>query len=752
MATLPGNRKAGGAAGYPVASVPALTITTTSPLPGATVGTAYSYSMVATGGVPPYTWSITSDTPDTGSWLAISAAGSLSGTPGTAETENLVIRVTDSASSAASNPYSLTVSAASGGATLVFNYPNFASTNGITYYGNSAPTVTNNIFNIVPYTGSSMHVAEGMWYRTLQSTGPFTDTFQFQFNPALAAPSNPTSGEVPAALTFCIQNSTAPPGFPVDVGLQAVGDANIGGFGWFLNSSSTQYNDMTPGVAVKFDMNNSAGYTYPTGGTPNSTGLYINAGPRQGFTPMNDLNPYGINFWNGATKNVTIVYDGAFLTMTITDNGNGANARFTWPIVLSTILGSQAYFGFTAGSASSEGISILNWAHYSGINTRLATPTFGVAPGQYASTQSVSLSGSPGSTIYYTTNGLVPTLGSSQYTGTPITVASNLVIQAIAIQSGFTDSYVATGAYQINTSNYINFPSGFSANSGMMTVGHSYLSGSQIFICDTSSLDIEAGATWWCAPVPITTFSTTFQLTFSNAVADGMLFVLQDYYNGYNNSAAITSGNASISLPNNQLVNGQPLTFATTVGNITAGTQYFVLSSGGVTSNSFQITTSYNGAGTAIVPTASGNSLVQIPANMANGPFAVGGSQDQMGYGSIGPDPGIQNSVGICFDFYTGSPEVPNSVGLYLNGQSPIGNQVSTGQTFNGKTWNVTVTYSSGTLAMTMVNSANSAQTYSTSWSVNVPTIIGSNSAYAGFTGGTGGLVANFVLNSWTFA
>lgn len=96
-----------------------LVITTSSPLPSATVGSAYSYTMAATGGVTPYTWSITADTPDTGSWLSInSGTGALSGTPTTAETESLTIKVTDSASDTASDPFTLVVNA-SGGVSLL---------------------------------------------------------------------------------------------------------------------------------------------------------------------------------------------------------------------------------------------------------------------------------------------------------------------------------------------------------------------------------------------------------------------------------------------------------------------------------------------------------------------------------------------------------------------------------------------------------------------------------------------------------
>jgi hypothetical protein len=89
---------------------PALAIPTDT-LPVATVSTAYVTTLSAAGGAAPYTWSITADTPDTGSWLAINAStGVLSGTPGTAEVESVTVRVVDAAGSTASKTFSLTVS------------------------------------------------------------------------------------------------------------------------------------------------------------------------------------------------------------------------------------------------------------------------------------------------------------------------------------------------------------------------------------------------------------------------------------------------------------------------------------------------------------------------------------------------------------------------------------------------------------------------------------------------------------------
>ena len=93
-------------------TAPTLTITTVS-LPNGTVGTAYSATMAATGGFTPYTWSMTSATPNTGNWLSISSAGVLSGTPGTAETESVTIKVTDAANNTASVTLGFSVTAVS---------------------------------------------------------------------------------------------------------------------------------------------------------------------------------------------------------------------------------------------------------------------------------------------------------------------------------------------------------------------------------------------------------------------------------------------------------------------------------------------------------------------------------------------------------------------------------------------------------------------------------------------------------------
>jgi hypothetical protein len=87
-----------------------LKVTTTSPLPNAVVGQAYSVSLTASGGFPGagYTWSLASGTPPSG--LQFASSGQLIGTPTATGTFGpLVVYVADSAGNTAAASLTLTV-------------------------------------------------------------------------------------------------------------------------------------------------------------------------------------------------------------------------------------------------------------------------------------------------------------------------------------------------------------------------------------------------------------------------------------------------------------------------------------------------------------------------------------------------------------------------------------------------------------------------------------------------------------------
>src|SRR5207249_4718900 len=73
-------------------TAPPLSITTTSPLAGGTAGTAYSQTLAATGGAPPYGWSVISGSLPAGLTLN-TTSGAISGTPTTAGTSNFTVQL-----------------------------------------------------------------------------------------------------------------------------------------------------------------------------------------------------------------------------------------------------------------------------------------------------------------------------------------------------------------------------------------------------------------------------------------------------------------------------------------------------------------------------------------------------------------------------------------------------------------------------------------------------------------------------------
>ena len=77
------------------------------------------------------------------------------------------------------------------------------------------------------------------------------------------------------------------------------------------------------------------------------------------------------------------------------------------------------------------------------------SPTFSVPAGSYGTAQSVTITdGTPGATIYYTTDGSTPTTGSTKYTAA-ITVSATETLQAIAVAANYNNSAVATATYTI---------------------------------------------------------------------------------------------------------------------------------------------------------------------------------------------------------------------------------------------------------------------------------------------------------------
>ena len=146
-------------------------------------------------------------------------------------------------------------------------------------------------------------------------------------------------------------------------------------------------------------------------------------------------------------------------TVTITDTTSGATIYYTTNGTTPTT-SSTSYSGpITVSSTETlEAIAVKTRLHQQ--RGRSAAYTISQLPlprrrslraaGTYTTAQTVTITdATAGATIYYTTNGTTPTTSSTQYTG-PITVSATETLEAIAVETGYTNSAVATAAYTIN--------------------------------------------------------------------------------------------------------------------------------------------------------------------------------------------------------------------------------------------------------------------------------------------------------------
>jgi len=120
----------------------------------------------------------------------------------------------------------------------------------------------------------------------------------------------------------------------------------------------------------------------------------------------------------------------------------------------------------------------------------------------------------------------------------------------------------------------------------------------------------------------------------------------------------------------------------------------------------------------------------------------LGPPQQAYGYGPSGTSGpgntyGMGNSVAVVFDMNNGTG---NETGLITGGVTPVGtvDMTSSGVSLHsGHLLQVTLTYNGTTLTQ-QVKDLTSGSTFSTSYSTNIPSLVGGNTAYIGFAAANG--------------
>ena len=143
---------------------------------------------------------------------------------------------------------------------------------------------------------------------------------------------------------------------------------------------------------------------------------------------------------------------------------------------------------------------------------------------------------------------------------------------------------------------------------------------------------------------------------------------------------------------------------------------------------------------------AQGNGFTVTLQNV--GPTALGANSAGLGY------QGIQKSVAVKFNFYNYQGEGSDSTGVYTNGQPPIQPTIDLTPSGillgSGDSIQAEVNYDGTTLTLNLLDLVTN-KNFTMSQVINIPQIVGGNTAYVGFTGGTGGLSSSQKILTWTY-
>jgi hypothetical protein len=356
----------------------------------------------------------------------------------------------------------------------------------------------------------------------------------------------------------------------------------------------------------------------------------------------------------------------------------------------------------------------------------------------------------PNAQIFYTTDGSIPSTGSTLYTG-PFTIASTQTINAIATGTGLIASTVASETYtlvnQVPTPTFNPGPGDFI--SPVSVAISTTWPGSTIYYTTDGSTPTTSSNVY-SGPVPINSTVTLKAIGVASnlpnsLVATGQYTIVPnatssiDFRNGFTSGAMALVGKAkldgtSLRLTDGAMTEASAGWFPTPV-NVQGFSTDFTFQQSQVS-----------------VPVGDGLTFaIQGVGTSAQGPNGGG-----LRYGALiaGGTGGIPKSIAVKFDLFQNAHEGNNSTGLYTNGASPEDGATTLGGGVNLQNPNiyaVHISYDGTRLTMTITDTTDVTKTFTTSWPIDIPGTVGGNTAWVGFTGGTGHYTAIQDIFNWTY-
>jgi hypothetical protein len=579
----------------------------TTALPNWTINQAYSQGLVVTGGTAPFTFIKSAGTLPTG--LSVSSDGTISGTPTATGTYNFTIKVTDNASAAATQAYTVVINAAPSITTA--SLPSWTA--GVAY---SQAITTSNGTSPFIFTVSSGSVPAGL---TLSSAGVLSGTPTTAGTSTFTVTATDTAGAT-ASKTYTVTINAALALSPTSLGP------------WTINQAYSQTVTSTGGTG---SVTWSRSGTLPTGltfntstgvlsGTPTATGtstFTITATDSIGATASQtysftvnaapSITTASLPSWTaGVAYSQTIATSNGTspFTFSVSSGTLPAGLTLSGVGVLSGTPTTAATASFTITATDAAGAAASH-AYTLTINAAISVTT-GSLPSwtvNRAYSQTIAASGGTGALTFAVSSGSLPaglTLsGAGVVSGTPTaTGTSTFTVTA-------TDTVGAT-ASQSYTVTVNAAPSITTASLPSWTINRAYSqtiatsNGTGPFTFGVTSGSLPAGLTLSGAGVvsgtPTATGASTFTVTATDAAG---ATAAKTYTVTINAALAITTGSlpswtANLAYSQSIATSGgtSPLAFAVSSGSLPAGLS---LSGAGVVSGT---------------PTAAGTSTFTVTA------------------------------------------------------------------------------------------------------------------------------------------